>query len=139
MHLLHVPSPLHLGVVMLLVSHCALFMQATQASATQMGLSAAAVHWPEVRQGTQAPLAAAFVRSLGEGVPGFRDEQTHGDLRLPFSSKATLRARKDSRFISVSDQVRVKARDRLSVVKYAATQAAVPTPAGEAASEEKKA
>ena len=51
----------------------------------------------------------------------------------------TLRARKDSRFISVSDQVRVKARDRLSVVKYAATQAAVPTPAGEAASEEKKA
>lgn len=55
-HLLHVPSPLHLGVVMLLVSHCALFMQATQASATQMGLSAATVHWPEVRQGTQAPL-----------------------------------------------------------------------------------
>ena len=48
----------------------------------------------------------------------------------------TLRARKDSKFISVSDQVRVKARDRLSVVKYAATQAAVPAPA---ASEEKKA
>ncbi len=48
----------------------------------------------------------------------------------------TLRARKDSKFISVSDQVRVKAKDRLSVVKYAATQAAVPVPA---ASEEKKA
>ena len=48
----------------------------------------------------------------------------------------TLRARKDSKFISVSDQVRVKAKDRLSVVKYAATQAAVPTPV---ASEEKKA
>lgn len=47
----------------------------------------------------------------------------------------TLRARKDSRFISVSDQVRVKAKDRLSVVKYAATQAA-PAPA---ATEEKKA
>ena len=51
----------------------------------------------------------------------------------------TLRARKDSRFIHVSDQVRVKAKDRLSVVKYAATQAAVPTPAVDAASEEKKA
>jgi NADH-quinone oxidoreductase subunit J len=51
----------------------------------------------------------------------------------------TLRARKDSRFIHVSDQVRVKAKDRLSVVKYAATQAAVPTPAADAASEEKKA
>lgn len=51
----------------------------------------------------------------------------------------TLRARKDSRFIHVSDQVRVKAKDRLSVVKYAATQAAVPTPATDAASEEKKA
>jgi NADH-quinone oxidoreductase subunit J len=51
----------------------------------------------------------------------------------------TLRARKDSRFISVSDQVRVKAKDRLSVVKYAATQAAIPTPAAEATPVEKKA
>lgn len=51
----------------------------------------------------------------------------------------TLRARKDSKFISVSDQVRVKAKDRLTVVKYAATQAAVSTPAVDAASEEKKA
>ena len=51
----------------------------------------------------------------------------------------TLRARKDSRFISASDQVRVKARDRLSVVKYAATQAAVPVPAAEPAPAEKKA
>ncbi len=49
----------------------------------------------------------------------------------------TLRARKDSRFISVSDQVRVKARDRLSVVKYAATQAA-PAPAEDPAPAEKK-
>nr|WP_295772762.1 NADH-quinone oxidoreductase subunit J [Rhodoferax sp.] len=48
----------------------------------------------------------------------------------------TLRARKDSKFISVSDQVRVKAKDRLSVVKYAATQVAAPAPV---ASEEKKA
>ena len=51
----------------------------------------------------------------------------------------TLRARKDSKFISASDQVRVKARDRLSVVKYAATQAAIPTPAVETAAVEKKA
>ena len=51
----------------------------------------------------------------------------------------TLRARKDSRFISVSDQVRVKARDRLSVVKYAATQAAIPAQAVETAPVEKKA
>jgi NADH-quinone oxidoreductase subunit J len=50
----------------------------------------------------------------------------------------TLRARKDSKFISVSDQVRVKAKDRLSVVKYAATQAAVPAPAADSAPEEKK-
>ena len=50
----------------------------------------------------------------------------------------TLRARKDSRFISASDQVRVKARDRLSVVKYAATQAAAPAPAADLAPAEKK-
>ncbi|MES2950915.1 MAG: NADH-quinone oxidoreductase subunit J [Pseudomonadota bacterium] len=48
----------------------------------------------------------------------------------------TLRARKDTKFISVSDQVRVKAKDRLSVMKYAATQAA---PAAEPAPVEKKA
>ena len=39
----------------------------------------------------------------------------------------TLRARKDSKFISPSDQVRVKSRDRLKVVKLAATKPAVPT------------
>ncbi|MEN9436958.1 MAG: hypothetical protein RIR09_1613 [Pseudomonadota bacterium] len=39
----------------------------------------------------------------------------------------TLRARKDSRFISPADQVRVKSRDRLTVVKLAATQPAVAT------------
>ena len=37
----------------------------------------------------------------------------------------TLRARKDSKFISSSDQVRVKSRDRLKVVKLAATKPAV--------------
>ena len=51
----------------------------------------------------------------------------------------TLRARKDSKFISASDQVRVKARDRLSVVKFAATQAAIPALAVETAPVEKKA
>jgi NADH-quinone oxidoreductase subunit J len=51
----------------------------------------------------------------------------------------TLRSRKDSKFINVSDQVRVKAKDRLSVVKYAATKAAVPAAVAEVASEEKKA
>jgi NADH-quinone oxidoreductase subunit J len=40
----------------------------------------------------------------------------------------TLRARKDSKFISPSDQVRVKSRDRLKVVKLAATQPAATAP-----------
>jgi NADH-quinone oxidoreductase subunit J len=40
----------------------------------------------------------------------------------------TLRQRKDSKFIDVSTQIHVKARDRLSVVKVDATRAAPPTP-----------
>jgi NADH-quinone oxidoreductase subunit J len=36
----------------------------------------------------------------------------------------TLRARKDSKYVSPGDQVRVKSRDRMTVVKMAATQAA---------------
>ena len=40
----------------------------------------------------------------------------------------TLRARKDSKYVSPGDQVRVQARDRMAVVKLAATQAA-PEPA----------
>jgi len=51
----------------------------------------------------------------------------------------TLRARKDSKFISPSDQVRVKARDRLTVVKLATTQTAVPTPVADASQAENKA
>jgi len=39
----------------------------------------------------------------------------------------TLRQRKDSKFIDVSTQIHVKARDRLSVVKLDATRAAPPT------------
>ena len=49
----------------------------------------------------------------------------------------TLRHRKDSKAIDPSIQVRVKARDRLQVVKVATTQPA-PAPAVEAAAEEKK-
>ena len=48
----------------------------------------------------------------------------------------TLRARKDSKYVSPGVQVRVKARDRMTVVKMAATQAA-PEPAAAAAPEEK--
>lgn len=41
----------------------------------------------------------------------------------------TLRARKDSKHVSAGNQVRVKAKDRMSVIKMTATQAAVePTP-----------
>ena len=36
----------------------------------------------------------------------------------------TLRARKDSKYVSPGDQVKVKSRDRMTVVKMAATQAA---------------
>jgi NADH-quinone oxidoreductase subunit J len=36
----------------------------------------------------------------------------------------TLRARKDSKYVSPGEQVRVKSRDRMTVVKMAATQAA---------------
>ena len=38
----------------------------------------------------------------------------------------TLRQRKDSKFVSPSDQVRVKSRDRLTVLSMQATQAALP-------------
>ncbi len=43
----------------------------------------------------------------------------------------TLRERKDSRHMDPSDQVRVKAADRLQVVKLAPTQSAPPTPASD--------
>jgi NADH-quinone oxidoreductase subunit J len=40
----------------------------------------------------------------------------------------TLRERKDSKYISTGDQVRVKSRDRVQVLKMAATRAAEPLP-----------
>lgn len=50
----------------------------------------------------------------------------------------TLRKRKDNKAISVSDQVRVRAQDRLSMVKMPSTQAPV-APVEETVVEEKKA
>jgi len=37
----------------------------------------------------------------------------------------TLRQRKDSKYVSPGDQVRVKSKDRMTVLKMTATQAAV--------------
>jgi NADH-quinone oxidoreductase subunit J len=51
----------------------------------------------------------------------------------------TLRQRKDSKAISPSDQVRVRASDRLAVVKLAPTRKAEPEAAQAPATEEKKA
>lgn len=51
----------------------------------------------------------------------------------------TLRQRKDTKAIDPSMQVRVRARDRLQVVKLAATQKPGPEDASEPAGEEKKA
>ena len=50
----------------------------------------------------------------------------------------TLRERKDTKKIDPSDQVRVRARDRMEVVKLAATQAPVAIPAVEVVAEEPK-
>ena len=50
----------------------------------------------------------------------------------------TLRERKDTKKIDPSDQVRVRARDRMEVVKLAATQAPVAVPAVEVVAEEPK-
>ena len=50
----------------------------------------------------------------------------------------TLRERKDTKKIDPSDQVRVRARDRMEVVKLAATQAPVAVPAVEVMAEEPK-
>ena len=50
----------------------------------------------------------------------------------------TLRERKDTKKIDPSDQVRVRSRDRMVVVKLAATQAPVAVPAVEVMAEEPK-
>ena len=49
----------------------------------------------------------------------------------------TLRARKDSKYVDPADQVRVKSRDRMTVVKMAATQMA-PAPLADADAEKKQ-
>lgn len=51
----------------------------------------------------------------------------------------TLRQRKDSKYVSPSDQVRVKAKDRMTVLKMAPTQAPVMDDAATAATAENKA
>lgn len=51
----------------------------------------------------------------------------------------TLRARKDSKYVSPGDQVRVRAKDRMEVIKMAATQAAPAVVAAEASQGEKQA
>jgi NADH-quinone oxidoreductase subunit J len=45
----------------------------------------------------------------------------------------TLRQRKDSKYVYAADQVRVKARDRMQVIKMKATQEALPLAVPEAA------
>ena len=50
----------------------------------------------------------------------------------------TLRQRKDSKYVNPADQVRVQARDRMEVVKFAATKTAAPEPAPALAAVEKK-
>ena len=50
----------------------------------------------------------------------------------------TLRTRKDNKQMDPSQQVRVKARDRVSLVKQAATMAAPPPVPTPAPGEEKK-
>jgi NADH-quinone oxidoreductase subunit J len=49
----------------------------------------------------------------------------------------TLRARKDSKYVDPADQVRVKSRDRMTVVKMAASQVA-PAPVADADAENKQ-
>ena len=51
----------------------------------------------------------------------------------------TLRKRKDSKAINPAQQIRVRAQDRVELVKLAATRKAEPEVAAEAAAEEKKA
>ena len=51
----------------------------------------------------------------------------------------TLRQRKDSKAINPSTQIRVRAADRLAVVKVAATQKPAAEESAQAAAEEKKA
>jgi NADH-quinone oxidoreductase subunit J len=49
----------------------------------------------------------------------------------------TLRTRKDSKYVNPSDQVRVKARDRMEIIKFAPTEAAPAVEQGAAVPETK--
>ena len=74
-----------------------------------------------------APATANVIAELAHGLAGH-----------PLAAIAlTLRERKDSRHMDPYDQVRVKSRDRLSIVKLAPTVSAPPEPPATAAVETK--
>ena len=105
-------------------------------------------------RGTEEPLAAAAVGQATGQLSNTRELgkllytqylyplEVAGAILLVAMIAAialTLRQRKDSKFVSPSDQVRVKARDRLTVVKMAATKMAALDDAGSATGAENKA
>ena len=105
-------------------------------------------------RGTEEPLAAAAVGQATGQLSNTRELgkllytqylyplEVAGAILLVAMIAAialTLRQRKDSKFVSPSDQVRVKARDRLTVVKMAATKMAALDDAGSATGAEYKA
>ena len=105
-------------------------------------------------RGTEEPLAAAAVGQATGQLSNTRELgkllytqylyplEVAGAILLVAMIAAialTLRQRKDSKFVSPSDQVRVKARDRLTVVKMAATKMASLDDAGSATGAENKA
>ncbi|MDO8372541.1 MAG: NADH-quinone oxidoreductase subunit J [Burkholderiaceae bacterium] len=123
-----------------------------------IALEMAAVLMGGFRVGEESKTAAALSQQAAAGAAGYSNTRELGILLYtqylyPLEIAAvlllvaiiaaialTLRERKDSKAISVSDQVRVQARDRLSLVKLAATRAAPPPePPPAPATEEKKA
>ncbi|MDP3137163.1 MAG: NADH-quinone oxidoreductase subunit J [Burkholderiaceae bacterium] len=122
-----------------------------------IALEMAAVLMGGFRIGEESKTAAALSQQAAAGAAGYSNTRELGILLYtqylyPLEIAAvlllvaiiaaialTLRERKDSKAISVSDQVRVQARDRLSLVKLAATRAAPPPEPAPAATEEKKA
>ena len=65
-----------------------------------------------------------------------RDAGSDIDSSSPIAAIAlTLRQRKDSKYTYAADQVKVKASDRMQVIKMKATQEALPIAAPEAVSD----
>ncbi|HQS19509.1 MULTISPECIES: NADH-quinone oxidoreductase subunit J [unclassified Acidovorax] len=108
-------------------------------------------------RGMDEPKAAAVVLDAAGQVVPYSNAKTLGKLlyteylypveiaavillvAMVAAIALTLRQRKDTKAIDPSMQVRVRARDRLQVVKLAATQKPGPEVASEPAGEEKKA